>query len=81
MADVVNLGAHIPREVREAAKAAYRARREHDAASVRLANAMRALSRACKKFAIEPDSLVIGVPPLTGTSLVPASHYPEHDDD
>lgn len=80
MADVIALGAHIPQEVRVAAKAAYLARREYDAALVKKVNAMRALSKACKKFAIEPESLVIGDPPLTGVSLVPASHYREHED-
>lgn len=76
--NVVELGAHIPREVREAAKAAYVARREYDAALIKKVNAMRALSRACKKFAIEPESLEVG--DLTGVSLVPASHYPERED-
>lgn len=78
MADVIALGAHIPQEVRVAAKAAYLARREYDAALVKKVSAMRALSKACKKFAIEPESLEVG--DLTGTSLVPASHYEEHED-
>lgn len=77
--NVVELGAHIPQDVREAAKLAYIMRIEHQAAQERLVNAMRALSKACKRFHLDPGSLLIG--DLDGRALVPAAHYEREGDE
>jgi hypothetical protein len=64
---VVDLNRHVPNELRELGKAAYRARRKLQAAQQANAAAMLAFTACCNKFGIRPDSLQIGE--VTGAAI------------